>query len=329
MARKRKPVKQPKRLEVTGPDGWTHVLKGLKSTDHPRLANQPPEIPPNQTLKDLEKTHSKYRSQWLSSSCYQNTRKMFLEDVIPSLATMEKNGGGRIESCVMLGLGSLSNGQRSSWWELVFLESVLALLSLSPSAIAAVSSPPHVEADQLQLPNGSTNLNEEKSSTTPTNYSPSIPTWLTPPPNTQIPIYIQDPIFNPLDITYLSSLNFTVLDHPAAFPKITRTTFLFAPHLEMELYARALGAATGQSGQLGPRLCIGTDVTECMDQLKMKLGNRDGEEEEERKRQEGVFRRHQDAMAEQRLPGFERDDWMGFTCVYWAKAPVEGRNLEA
>ncbi len=76
----------------------------------------------------------------------------------------------------------------------------------------------------------------------------------------------------------------------------------------MELYARALAAPTGHSG---PRLCIGTDVTECIDQLRMKLGERSGEEEVEKKRQEGVFLGYQDAMAEERLPGFERDDWMG------------------
>ncbi|KAL8672985.1 MAG: hypothetical protein Q9168_002579 [Polycauliona sp. 1 TL-2023] len=334
MARKKKPPKQTKRLEVTGPDGWTHIIQGLKSVhlkNPPRLANQPPEIPENQTVKDLEKTHARYRTQWLASACYQHTEKMFLEDVIPGLTSIEKSGGGRIDRCVMLGLGSLSNGQRSSWWELVFLESVLALLSPasppSPASATTTSSPSHLNFDESKSSSGLTSFNGGDTSTTP---SPSIPTTQTTPLSAPIPIYIQDPIFNSLDLTYLSSsLNFTVLDHPAAFAEITPTTFLFAPHLEMGLYARTLGAPaknatrnlTGQLEHFGPRLCVGTDVTECTEQLKTKLGKKEGGEEEdaERRRQEGVFAGYKDATAERLLPGFERDDWMGFTCVYWAK----------
>ncbi|KAL8881242.1 MAG: hypothetical protein Q9198_001513 [Flavoplaca austrocitrina] len=318
MARKKKPQKQNKRLQVTGPDGWTHIIKGLKSVHlnkrSTRLANQPPEVPPNQTLADLRKTHAKYRDQWRSSPSYRDIQRLFLEEVIPALTSAEKKDTGRIDRCVMLGLGSLSNGQRSSWWELVFLESVLAPLSLSSSSTA-------ISNKTADTPATTPTTNE---STTTTSSSPHPSTPPKPPlTNPPIPIYIQDPIFNPLDIAYLSeSLNFTVLNHPAAFSEITPSTFLFAPHLEMELYARALGARTGQSG---PRLCVGTDVMECTDQLRMKLGQREGEEEAERRVQERVFLGYKDAMAGQRLPGFEKDDWMGFTNVYWTK-PKDARD---
>ncbi|KAI4276202.1 MAG: hypothetical protein LQ337_002642 [Flavoplaca oasis] len=318
MARKKKAQKQTKRLEVTGPDGWTHIIKGLKSVHlnkcSTRLANQPPEVPPNQTLADLRKTHAKYRNQWLSSPSYREIQRLFLEEVIPALTSVEKKDNGRIDRCVMLGLGSLSNGQRSSWWELVFLESVLALLSFSSTSTAISNIPVGTPA-----PTPTANESTANPSSSPLPSTPPKPQHTTPP----IPISIQDPIFNPLDITYLSeSLNFTVLNHPAAFSEITPSTFLFAPHLEMELYARALGAPTGHAG---PRLIVGTDVMECIDQLRMKLGEREGEEEAERRRQERVFLGYKDAMAGERLPGFEKDDWMGFTHIYWKK-PEDARD---
>ncbi|KAL9641321.1 MAG: hypothetical protein Q9204_000115 [Flavoplaca sp. TL-2023a] len=319
MARKKKPQKQNTRLQVTGPDGWTHIIKGLKSVHlnkrSTRLANQPPEVPPNQTLADLWKTHAKYRNQWLSSPSYRDIQRLFLEEVIPALTSAEKKDNGRIDRCLMLGLGSLSNGQRSSWWELVFLESVLALLFPSSSSIA-------ISNNLVDTPAPTPTANESITTHSSSSPLPSSPpkAHLTTPP---IPIYIQDPIFNPLDIAYLSeSLNFTVLNHPAAFSEITPSTFLFAPHLEMELYARALGARTGQSG---PRLCVGTDVMECIEQLRMRLGAREVEEEAERRVQERVFLGYKDAVAGQRLPGFEKDDWMGFTNVYWTK-PKDARD---
>ncbi|KAL8652793.1 MAG: hypothetical protein Q9226_004120 [Calogaya cf. arnoldii] len=334
MTRKRKPPKQTKRLEVTGPDGWTRITKGLINVHlrtSPRLANQPPEIPPNQTLADLEKTHARYRTQWLSSPSYQNIRKLFLEDIIPAL-TASGNSNGNVDRCVMLGLGSLSNGQRSSWWELVFLESVLSILfpsSSSSSSIGASFSPSHDDKNSdLDHHSPSANSTPVSSNENPTAAAdePTLKSDLKPPPTPKLPIYIQDPIFNPLDISYLQdTLGYTVLQHPSAFSHLTPSTFLFAPHLEIELYARALSAA----GQSGPQLCVGTDVTECIDQLTRTLGGNEKDEEVEQKRRqdEGLFRGYRDAMASERLPGFERDDWMYFTRVYWTGHP-EKKDLE-
>lgn len=100
----------------------------------------------------------------------------------------------------------------------------------------------------------------------------------------------------------------------------------------MELYAWALTAAAGQPGQPGPILCVGTDVTECIDRLTTMLEADRGdamevEVREKRGRDERVFRGYGDAMASERLPAFERDDWMYFTRVYWTRPPAE-RDLE-
>lgn len=70
-------------------------------------------------------------------------------------------------------------------------------------------------------------------------------------------IYVQDPVFNHLDNTFLKSLGYTVLSDPEAFDFITPSTFLFAPHLETWVFAQALDKAK-------PRLCVGTVMEECL-----------------------------------------------------------------
>ncbi|KAL9024749.1 MAG: hypothetical protein Q9196_006282, partial [Gyalolechia fulgens] len=171
----------------------------------------PTEIPRGQTPLDLQNSHTRYRKQWPSSPCHRNLQTLLQNDLPSALRSRE-----RIDRCVVLGLGSLSNGRRSSWWELVFLESVLDFLSLSSSA-----------------------ENEG-------------------PRDERLPVYIQDPLFNDVDIAFFNSLGFIVLSHPEAFEHMSTSTFLFAPHLELEVYRRTLKTAK-------PRLCVGTDLGECTD----------------------------------------------------------------
>ncbi|KAL8932203.1 MAG: hypothetical protein Q9211_006461, partial [Gyalolechia sp. 1 TL-2023] len=170
----------------------------------------------------------------------------------------------RIDRCVVLGLGSLSNGRRSSWWELVFLESVLDFLSLSSSA---ENEGPHDE---------------------------------------RLPVYIQDPLFNDVDIAFFNSLGFIVLSHPEAFEHMSTSTFLFAPHLELEVYRRTLKTAK-------PRLCVGTDLGECTDR----------QSNYERRTEKEVFSQYQDATLSRRLPEFERDPWTQFTSISWMQSTDE------
>jgi hypothetical protein len=47
-----------------------------------------------------------------------------------------------------------------------------------------------------------------------------------------VPVYAQDPVFNALDRSLLSSRAITVVDHPAAFTLVTHSTFLFCPGAE-------------------------------------------------------------------------------------------------
>ncbi|KAL8737898.1 MAG: hypothetical protein Q9181_001235 [Wetmoreana brouardii] len=280
MTRKKKPPSQPKRHQFTDSSGWTHIVRDLKDT---HITNsslpsrnkdklQPAPIPPGQTLLDLQKTHALYRSRWLSSPCYQHIHRLFVDDVLTQIG-----GRAKIDRCVVLGLGSLSNGRTSSWWELVLLETVLEFL-LS-------SSPPST-------------------------------------PQSELKVFLQDPILNAFDQAFLSSLsrNYTILPHPLAFAEITDTTFLFAPHLELEIYAKAL------SQVMQPNMCVGTDLRECVDRWAVRRRGEDkkdmgggGEDEN----QDGVFERYLERTVERKLPEFERDDWMYFTCVYWMRSYKE------
>ncbi|KAL8945070.1 MAG: hypothetical protein Q9216_000054 [Gyalolechia sp. 2 TL-2023] len=223
MTRKKKPPSHPKRQQITDSNGWTHIRRSHKPT---RINNNsfpsdrkfvPAEIPHGQTLLDLQKSHSYYRGQWLSSPCHQNLQNLLQNDLPSSLRSPEA-----IDRCIILGLGSLSNGRRSSWWELVFLESVLDFLSLSSST-------------------GKERMQDER-----------------------LQIYIQDPVFNDLDVAFFRSLGFIILSDPDAFNHISPSTFLFAPHLEIEVFVKAL-----EKARLG--LCIGTNVTECMDRYVCTL----------------------------------------------------------
>lgn len=54
---------------------------------------------------------------------------------------------------------------------------------------------------------------------------------------------MQDPTFNDLDNDFLEKLGHTVLKTPLAFSKMTKDTFLFAPHLEYRHVASILEVA--------------------------------------------------------------------------------------
>ena len=85
-----------------------------------------------------------------------------------------------------------------------------------------------------------------------------------------MPITFQDPIFNAADevflTTYLPTLftsatvtvTVTVVKDPEAFSLVDSGTFLFAPHLECGVFARALEGSK-------PVLCIGSDIAEYVD----------------------------------------------------------------
>ena len=120
-------------------------------------------------------------------------------------------------------------------------------------------------------------------------------------------VVFQDPAFTLSDMEYLRSQGHQVLDSPRAFDRIDEATFLFAPHLEKNIYATALEREL-------PVLSIGSDVETFIDQMAHLHSGSEVE-----RREEAVFRRFNEAMLSESLPEFERDTWCYFTRIYWRK----------
>ena len=113
-------------------------------------------------------------------------------------------------------------------------------------------------------------------------------------------VYVQDPVFNSLDETFLRSLGYNVVFTPEAFTKIDESTFLFAPHLEWPVYYTALQ-------NVSPRLCIGNNMQEYLGSPfeKTSAEARD------------VFRDFVDKYSSSPMPDFERSSWCESTSIYW------------
>ena len=126
-------------------------------------------------------------------------------------------------------------------------------------------------------------------------------------------VYFQDPAFTQLEKTFLQSLGYTVLEHPAAIERISASTFLFAPFLVYPVAAKALAVAF-------PALYIGNGPARCLESLRY-LGNHP---EEDLK----VFERFQAATLDGKpLPSFDQQDWAKRTTVHWL-SPAYTRGPE-
>ncbi|KAI4200326.1 MAG: hypothetical protein LQ346_002404 [Caloplaca aetnensis] len=129
MTRRKKKPQQPKRIQITDSEGWTHISRSGKkpninnstSTTEQKLV--PSEAPKGQTLRDLQDSHAYYRDQWLSSPCHEALQKLLQAD-LPS---------------------TLRSRRRSSWWELVFLETFVN--ALASSSVAQVGQ----KHDELKI----------------------------------------------------------------------------------------------------------------------------------------------------------------------------------
>lgn len=121
---------QPKRIHVTDPSGWTHIIKGSKSQRNqlqikPMAHLKPKEIDPAQTVERLHKSLGRFTQEWEESECFGNVRTMLEQQVM-------KSENVNITSCVCLGLGSLAgiDGPKAAWHELAALISILDILGV-------------------------------------------------------------------------------------------------------------------------------------------------------------------------------------------------------
>ena len=123
--------KVPKRIKVTDPSGWTHIIRGSKAQKKqsyikPMAHLKPQEVAANMTSVEKAGMRLKgFASDWEKSECREKMEEMMEEDVLMSDKV-------NISNCVCLGLGSLTgiNGSKSSWYELVTLIWILEILGM-------------------------------------------------------------------------------------------------------------------------------------------------------------------------------------------------------
>lgn len=124
-------------------------------------------------------------------------------------------------------------------------------------------------------------------------------------------VYLQDPSFTPLETAFLQThLHYTVLSDPAAYGKMTPTTFLFAPCVPNWVRARALEVAV-------PGLYVSVDVERDLETLGVGYRCPYGGVPMQR-----TFRRLRDRTVGRRLPegeGEEGEGWLGVCGVRWVR----------
>ncbi|GFN17942.1 SRR1 family protein [Aspergillus tubingensis] len=222
-----------KRLQITdATTGWTHVTTSGKARrcarttkdqqSHPQSQSQSPttkedkeslfhpaEAPPTTTLDSLKSQFTLIQRTWKDSSTCdvvgrtlhnillaQLQSRESNTDTQQSHTTTEKNKhngiGTGIDSIICIGLGSPSGFLRGGWVDRRLVS--LYQLAALVDVVASISSSSSADST--------------------------------------IKTYAQDPVFNTLDTSLLSSLDIIVLESPLAFGKVTPRTFLFCPGAE-------------------------------------------------------------------------------------------------
>ena len=115
-------------------------------------------------------------------------------------------------------------------------------------------------------------------------------------------VIFQDPAFNDVDEAVLIRLGYSVVSTPIGFESVDNTTFCFAPHLENEIFALALGG-------VHPALCIGNS-----DVLRDRPLNSSAKISKDMAE---VFERFVKATGSEEMPEYDQDSWCQFTTIYW------------
>lgn len=133
-SRRKKTHAHPKRLEVAGEDGWTHVTtaarvprKAFNELDGEPL---PAEAPARLTIDELKKQYQTHKERWENSSSWDVLKRALQNQ----LARCVKE----IDNVVCIGLGSPSGFLRGGWvdrrsvslYQLAALASILEYLGL-------------------------------------------------------------------------------------------------------------------------------------------------------------------------------------------------------
>ncbi|GKZ66778.1 hypothetical protein AnigIFM60653_003182 [Aspergillus niger] len=220
-----------KRLQITDATGWTHVTTGgkarrcVRTTTTTNTTNQrsqspqeesiffhPAEAPPTTTLESLQSQFTQIQRTWKDSSACDVVGKT-LRNIVPH--TTDTNTNSPIE--VNNNNDNKKNNDDNG------IDSIICIGLGSPSGFLRGGWVDRRLVSLYQLAALVDVMASISSSSSRT-----------------IKTYAQDPVFNTLDTSLLSSLDITVLESPHAFEKVTSRTFLFCPgaertHLEQML----------------------------------------------------------------------------------------------
>lgn len=239
-SRKKKP-QQHKRLQVTDDSGWTHVstsgkaprqlLRTTHQADEASLL--PAEAPAKVTAEALGRQFESHRRRWEGSEACR-----VLGETLRRCARGKAAAEAAHDAIVCIGLGSPSGFLRGGWvdrrsvsmYQLAGLVSVVDWMSEFGSRPSFPWShlPRSPSKEELHM-------RAELTGEIP-------PTEQTSP---NIAVYAQDPVFNDLDKSLLSSLDITILEHPHAFEKVTAATFLYCPGAEQAHLSQLLALDPG------------------------------------------------------------------------------------
>ncbi|RAL08594.1 SRR1 family protein [Aspergillus homomorphus CBS 101889] len=273
--RKKKPPSSSasKRTQITDETGWTHVTttgnahrarrqhhppqpsdtptpppkinnnsnsnsNNTKNTEipNPNPLLQPAEAPKSLTLPALQTQYRAHFEKWIASETAATLRGTVRREVAQqregqpdttssSGSTLShRQGTPRITNIICIGLGSPSGFLRGGWVDRrsVSLYQLCALMSVV----------------ECFAPNTTA---QDATTTTPTPTQKPEQEHEPIPGKAPLPIYAQDPVFNELDRSLLTTLGITVVEHPTGFEKVEAGgSLLFCPgaektHLELLL----------------------------------------------------------------------------------------------
>ena len=187
-----------KRVNVEGDDGWTVVATTSQPPRKPAPLLPTPGGPaPIPSGCSLETIAVEYEK-------YQKIWQLSKSGAGVS-GILDRVPKGRLMSGVCLGLGSIVDpiSKKHALYQLAALMSIVSSLGESSQGCSLI------EASENDVE--------------PSRDSP-------------MTLFAQDPIFNALDIDFLSSLDVTTVESPDAFDMIAESTFVYAPHCERSFF---------------------------------------------------------------------------------------------
>ena len=205
-------------VHVLANNGRVHLLKNGKEQGRPYHASIPQSIaPPGLTLDDVTLEYENRTAKWRESQACAQLVRFFQTDIL-------ERPGFYVDSCVCVGVGSFTGehpyyGDNRSMHQLGMLETILDVLRESrPFYTPSCARNPCVPSSKIR---GEI-----------CRYDEFLLGCHTGRKSTVSDVFMQDPVMNSLDISFLQSRGYIVLQNPDAQNCASNASLLFAPNCE-------------------------------------------------------------------------------------------------